>query len=122
MTTNTTSLYETLGGKGQIEFIVDAFYHAVLEDDRINHHFKTIDIENLKAHQLAFVSQVLGGPKQYSGRSMAEAHAGLNLTAADFDATAQHLVAALEKVNISPTHIDEVISKIAKLEREIIHK
>lgn len=122
MATDTTSLYETLGGKGQLEFVVDAFYHAVLEDDRINHHFKTINVENLKAHQLAFISQVLGGPKQYSGRSMAEAHAGLNLTAADFNATAQHLVAALEKAKVSQIHIDEVMSKIAKLEREIIHK
>ena len=122
METSTTSLYDILGGHDTMQIVVDDFYQRMLNDERINHYFEHLDMTKLKEHQIAFVSQILGGPEQYSGRSMAEAHAGLDLSSADFDVTAQHLVAALEKVRVSQIHIDEVISKIAKLEREIIHK
>lgn len=118
----TTSLYETLGGQVVVEAVVVEFYRRVLDDVRINHYFLKVDLEKLHSHQAAFVAHLLGGPHPYMGRDMAEAHSGLHLSKSDFDAVAGHMVAALECHAVAQLHIDAVISKIAALEREIVHK
>jgi hemoglobin len=120
MSTQTTTLYELLGGQTAIEAVVDEFYKRILQDERIAHYFTHLDMERQRNHQTAFISSVVGGPQLYAGHSMAEAHAHLRLSKADFDAVAGHLVAALERFSVSQVHIDAVISKIAALEREIL--
>ena len=120
MSIQTQSLYDILGGHTTMSAVVEDFYKRVLQDEQINHYFKHMDMARQREHQTAFIGQVLGGPEQYSGRSMVEAHAGLNLTTADFDAVASHLEASLERFGVSQTHLDEVMSKIARLEREIV--
>jgi hemoglobin len=120
MFTETTSLYETLGGQAVIEAVVDDFYKRILHDERISHYFSHLEMEKQREHQTAFISQVVGGPQQYTGRSMHEAHSRLKLTKADFNAVVGHLVATLESFQVPQVHIDAVISKIATLEREIL--
>jgi hemoglobin len=120
MSTQTTTLYELLGGQTAIEAVVDEFYKRILQDERVAHYFTHLDMERQRNHQSAFIASVLGGPQLYAGRRMAEAHAHLRLSKADFDVVAGHLVAALERFSVSQLHIDAVISKIAALEREIV--
>lgn len=120
MSTETTTLYEVLGGQETIAMVVDDFYKRILQDERINHYFSHLDMEKQREHQTAFISQVVGGPKQYTGRSMHEAHSTLKLTKADFNAVVSHLVATLESFQVPQVHIDTIISKIAMLEREVL--
>jgi hemoglobin len=120
MSTQPVTLYELLGGQTAIEAVVDEFYKRILQDERIAHFFTHLDMEQQRKHQGAFIASVVGGPQPYAGRSMAEAHAHLKLTKADFDVVAGHLVAALERFSVPQVHIDAVISKIAALEREIV--
>ena len=122
MSTQISSLYEIVGGETGVKAVVEVFYQRVLEDPRIAHYFAGIDMENLHKHQQAFVGHILGSPHPYTGRNMAEAHAGLNLSRSDFDAVAGHMVAAFEQFAISQVHIDAIISRIMALEREITHK
>jgi hemoglobin len=122
MGTETTSLYDILGGQAVVEVVVAEFYRRVLDDSRINHYFLKVDLDKLHKHQAAFVAHLLGGPHPYMGRDMAEAHSGLHLSKSDFDAVAGHMVAALERHAVAQIHIDAVISKIAALEREITYK
>ena len=121
MKPKSTTLYNTLGGHEVMVALVDDFYARVLADARIGHYFEHMNMDRQREHQAAFISQVLGGPEQYSGRSMVEAHAGLDLRKADFDAVASHLEASLEALGVEQTHIDTVMSRIAKLEREILY-
>lgn len=120
MKTETPSLYEVLGGEVSIEMVVETFYQRVLCDKRINHFFKDLDMDKQRQHQKAFISQLLEGPQHYSGRSMREVHAHLNLSEADFNAVAGHLVATLEHLKIPQVSIDTVINLIAGLEYDIV--
>jgi hemoglobin len=122
MGTETTSLYDILGGQAAVAAVVAEFYRRVLHDPRINHYFLRVDIEKLQQHQAALVAHLLGSPHPYLGRDMAEAHGELHLSRSDFDAVAGHMVAALERQAVAQVHIDTIISKIAALEREITHK
>ena len=49
-----------------------------------------------------------GGPVEYSGRELAEGHAGLGITPADFDRVVEHLVATLTDLGVSAEDIGAV--------------
>ena len=57
------------------------------------------------------MSYALGGPNQYTGRSMRAAHVGLGITAVQFGAVAGHLDASLASFDVPRLLIDEVIAK-----------
>ncbi len=51
---------------------------------------------SLRRHQTDMLVTATGGPQQYTGQDMAEAHHGLNITDAAFDKVVGHLGATLE--------------------------
>jgi hemoglobin len=76
-TVSGTTIYQRIGGEAAISAAVDRFYERVLADPTLSHFFSGVSMARLKAHQFAFLSQALGGPKQYSGASMRDAHSRL---------------------------------------------
>lgn len=116
------TLYDKLGGKAAISAVVDEFYERVLRDPTIDQFFKDTDIEKLRRHQALFISYALGGPNQYSGNSMAKAHAGMNLQPEHFQAVVKHLHDALARFNVPPYEIDKVLEHIATLKDDILYK
>lgn len=90
------NLYEKVGGEEAIAKVVDYFYNElVLKDEMVNQFFEGVDMEKQKSHQTKFISFALGGPKNYSGKSMAKAHEGMNLQPEHFNAITTHLHDAL---------------------------
>jgi hemoglobin len=63
-----------------------------------------------------------GGPCAYTGRDMKTAHAGLGITAADWDAQAKLLVATLDKFNVPAKEKDEVLALVSTLKKDIVDK
>ena len=68
------SLYERLGGEAAVDAAVDKFYEKVLADERIRHFFTETDMAKQRRHQKSFLTFAFGGPQNYSGRGMREAH------------------------------------------------
>jgi hemoglobin len=119
----TQSLYEKVGGQEGIEKVVDYFYNElVLKDETVNHFFESTDMEKQRRHQSKFISFALGGPNQYSGKSMAKAHEGMNLQPEHFDAIAHHLHDALAHYGVQERDIDTALTKVASLKDDIIYK
>lgn len=120
--TPTASLYETLGGKAAIGAVVDDFYRRVLADPTLAPRFAQTEMDKQRKHLAAFMALALGGPDEYAGRSMEKAHAGLNITRAEFGAVAGHLVQTLRALGVPQPHIDSVIGRVAGLEGGIVGK
>lgn len=114
------SLYERLGGRAAIESVVDEFYDRVLADEDVNHHFEDVDMEALRNHQKLFIESVTGGPAEYDGREMADAHAGLGITEAEFDVVAEHLDGALAAHDVPDDDREAVLSQVAGLKPAIV--
>lgn len=74
----------------------------------------------LKDHQAAFLSQVLGGPQQYSGLAMRAAHNGRGISDADFNRVAGHLADTLRAAAVSEELIAEVLARVASLHDHIV--
>ncbi|MGM0555227.1 MAG: group I truncated hemoglobin [Myxococcota bacterium] len=104
------TLYERLGGRAAVDAAVDIFYRNVLSDDRIAHFFDTVDMDEQIAKQKAFLTVAFGGPNDYDGKDLAEAHAHMDLTDEHFDAVAEALVGALEELDVPQEQIDEVVA------------
>lgn len=119
----TESLYEKVGGEEAISKVVDYFYNdLVLKDETVNHFFQNTDMEKQKQHQTKFISFALGGPNQYSGKSMSKAHEGMNLQPEHFQAIATHLHDALAHLGVPEADIDTALTKVASLKDDIIYK
>ena len=71
---------------------------------------------------LNFISQALGGPKEYTGLDMKAAHQGMNISLEDFNGVAGHLKKTLEELNVEAQDIDTIIGVVAPLSEQIVSK
>ncbi len=94
------SLYERLGGDAAITAVIDDFVARCAADARINSKFARTDIPRLKAMLVDQVSSATGGPATYTGRSMDETHKDMQVTAGEFDALVEDLVATLNGFSV----------------------
>src|SRR5215218_8926720 len=120
VTLERTSLYEDLGGRAAIAAVVEEFYGRVLGDAALAPLFAGADLDQLRRHQTAFLVSALGGPNEYRGRGLRQAHTGLNITAAQFGAVAGHLSDALAVCGVPDSTIATVIGHVAQLQGDIV--
>src|ERR1700757_1622051 len=120
MTTQEKSLYDRLGGGGAITALTESWVARVGGDDRANGKFIRTDIERLMTEVVDQLCEATGGPCTYSGRSMLETHAGMKVTAGEFDVVMQHLGAALDELNFPKTEQDELVALLRPMRDEIV--
>ena len=110
MTSPTPTLYEALGAEGGIRDAVDAFYARVVADIDLADFFAGVDM----------LVSATGGPRQYTGQDMAEAHRGLNITDAAFDKVVGHLGATLAAAGADDDSIGAVVAALSPLRSSIV--
>jgi hemoglobin len=120
MTTQTKSLYDRLGSADAINAITESWVARVGGDDRANGKFARTDIERLKREVVDQLCEVTGGPCTYTGRSMRKTHDGMEVTAGEFEVVMQHLVAALDELNVPQTEQDELTGLLRPMRGDIV--
>lgn len=115
-----SSLFERLGGKGAITAVVDGFVARCAGDDRVNAKFARSDIPRLKSMLVDQVCEATAGPCIYTGRDMTEAHSGMGVTAGEFDALVEDLVATLSEFNVPQSEQDELLGLLAPMKGDIV--
>ena len=118
--TATTVLFDKLGQRTAIETMVNEFFKRVLGDRELNPYFADTDMDQTKMHFTDFISMSSGGPKQYTGRTMKNAHGDLGITGQHFDLFAGHLVAALKWAGVAKDDIDQVMAKVTPLKGDVV--
>ena len=114
------SLYQRLGGRAAIVAVVDDFVGNVAKDNRINKFFGNTDIPRLKRLLVQQICAGSGGPCQYEGRSMREAHRGLGVRNQDFDALVQDLVKSLNKFNVPTREQQELLGLLGPMRKDVV--
>lgn len=61
-----------------------------------------------------------GGPCTYTGRDMAETHAGMGVTAGEFDALVGDLVATLDQFSVPKAEQDELLGLLGPMRPDIV--
>jgi hemoglobin len=90
------TLYETIGGEAPVRAVLQSLYDQLFEDPIVGFLFQGKDKAHIVEQQVAFTCHFLGGPQQYAGKSLPEAHAELPLLPGHFDRRHKLLAEALE--------------------------
>jgi hemoglobin len=114
------SLYERLGGLEAITSVVDSFVARCAEDERINRKFERSDIPRLKKMLVDQVCEATSGPCTYTGRDMRETHDGMGVTAGEFDALVEDLVATLNEFDVPQVEQEELLGLLAPMRGDIV--
>lgn len=114
------NLYDELGGDAGVAAAVGNFYDRVLDDPTLVGWFAGYDIEGLKAHQRAFLAVALGGPEQYTGRSMRVAHHGLAISNEAYTRILGHLTDALVELGATPPVVELAAKRVGALRPAIV--
>ena len=114
------SLYERLGGKTAISAVVDDFVARCAADARINGKFVRTDIARLKESLVDQVCEAAGGPCTYSGRDMRTTHDGMAVTAGEFDALVEDLVATLDRFSVPEAEKGELLGVLGPMRADIV--
>lgn len=112
--------YDLIGGARAVSAVVDRFYELVLADPQLAPFFASTDMGRLKRHQVLLISQVMGGPADYDGRDLREAHAGRRISGADFGRVVDHLVNALQEASVPPDVIGRVGEALGSAAPDIV--
>ncbi len=115
------SVFNKLGGAPAVDAAVDIFYRKVLSDDRISQFFDSTEMEEQHNKQKAFLTMAFGGPNNYNGKDMREAHKHMQLTDTHFGAVAEALVSTLEELNVPKEDIDSVVEIALSVKDDVLN-
>ena len=122
-------LWERLGGEPAVILLIDDFVSRAAGNPAVNIIRKNegtewkatpTELAALKKQLVQWISSITKGPLKYEGKTMAEIHAGMRITNAQFTALMLDLKASLDQFKIIPGDQDELLSVIAGFRKEIV--
>lgn len=119
------SIYEQIGGDDAIQTAVEIFYRKVLSDDLVAHFFDDTDMDGQLAKQASFLTMVTGGPSNYTGKDMRNAHAPLvarGMTDEHFDSVVEHLGATLTELGVADEIVQQVAAVAASVRDDVLNR
>ena len=116
------SLFEKYGGFATVSTIVRQFYKDVLASPNLKSYFEHVNMEALIDHQTKFISHALGGPAEYTGRSLAASHRGLQISGAHFDEVAEILQETLEDAGMTDEDVTTVMGIVGSVRSDIVER
>ena len=104
------SLFQDIGGESAVSATVDLFYDKVLADPEVNYFFDGMMMNGQKKMLRHFVTFAFGGPNDYTGTGMREAHTRQveqGLKEFHFDRIMDHLGSTLQELGVPNNKITE---------------
>jgi hemoglobin len=121
----TIALYDRLGGAAGISALVDDIVEAHMQNPLIQPRFlpyreQPEKLAEVKKHLRGFLGAGSGGPETYGGRSMPDAHRGMNINEAEYMAALDDILTTLERHDIDESTRNEVLAIAYSLKGEIM--
>lgn len=119
------SLYERLGGVNAIAMVVDRFSDKIVENRKLNANpnLKEWNTEGqlagLKFMRTLWISAATGGPFQYTGKDMHEAHQDLHITPGEFDEVGVEIGRALDHFGVAEREKQELLAAVVAHKGEV---
>ncbi|AOY90306.1 group 1 truncated hemoglobin [Marinobacter salinus] len=113
------TLYQQLGERPGIANVVEDLLYLIVDDERINHQFKGVNVAQFHRNLTDQLCELSGGPCNYSGRSMRELHSDMAITDTQFNALAENLILAMEENNIPTAAQNRLLKRIVPLYSDI---
>lgn len=117
------SLYDRLGQKEGIAKVVDAFIKNLSGNEVLKKRFAKLSKEKLEKFRTNLIAQICkesGGDCEYTGKSMKDAHKGMKITDAEWNATVSALQAALDETKVAENEANDLIAAVAPMKDDIV--
>jgi hemoglobin len=119
-------LYERLGGLKGITVVVDDFIDRLVANKTLNKNpainagRKSSPAPYLKFQVAQMVCEVTGGPCKYTGKSMKESHAHLNISEREWNVMAGEFKKSLDKHKVPAGEQKELFDIVGKTKADIV--
>ena len=120
------SLYDRLGGIYAIAAVIDDLIDRVMDNPRLNANPK-VDEAHHRVSRAGFkylvtelVCGATGGPQKYTGRSMRESHAHLDITEDEWQVFLADLQACLDKFAVPQAEQGEIFALVESTKCDIV--
>jgi hemoglobin len=120
------SLYVRLGGVYSIATVVDDFIERLLVNATLNANPAISEARSrvpkagLKFQVTALVCEVTGGPCKYTGRTMKDSHARLNINERQWQAMVADFRTTLDKFKVPAAEQNELIKIVESTKKDIV--
>ncbi len=119
MMSEDASLYDRMGGEDKIGMVVAQFVANMNTDPGLNGYFVGADMNKVRTGMTEQFCHATGGPCEYRGRAMAAAHAGMDLSDAEFAMTQEHLRKAMAVFQIGDAEQAEFLDVYSSMKGEV---
>jgi hemoglobin len=122
------SLYDRLGGVYPIATVVDDFVDRVMNDPILNANPKVYEAHHkvapagFKYLVTEMVCWAAGGPQKYTGRSMYDSHAHLDINADEWNAFMDDLKQTFDKFGVPDAERKELVAIVESTKKDIVLK
>jgi len=108
-------LYDRIGGMDVIDAVAADFVDERLaKDDRLRDRFAKTDKRRFRALLADQICELTGGPCKYTGKSMPDAHAGLEIGEAEFRVFVDDLRLSLVAMRVPAHEQDELLALLVR--------
>ncbi|MGD8863397.1 MAG: group 1 truncated hemoglobin [Myxococcales bacterium] len=119
------TLFERLGGREGIERIVGTVVEAHLQNPTIAKRFQPLTREPdrmkvVTGHLCDFLDEGSGGTARYAGKSMPDAHFGMNVSGEEFLAATDDIMQSLERHDVDEATRKDVLFIVYSLKPQIV--
>jgi hemoglobin len=115
------SLYRDLGGQSGVVRLMDDLWGRLISDPRTNAFFKDVKPDHFKAELVDQICELAGGPCRRRGPDMKKAHAGIDITKADFNTLVELLQDSMDAQGIDFSAQNRMLARLAPMHRDIIN-
>lgn len=120
--TDDAALFEAFGGREGLVKIMDDVMPRWLQNPRTRPFFENSDQDRIKQQLVEQFCVIMNGPCEYSGRTMAESHRGMNVNEGSFYALVEELQRSLNAMDVPFAAQNRLIAALAPMHRDIIDK
>lgn len=120
------TLYERLGGVNAIAMVVDRFSDEIVKNPKLNVNpalrewNRKGQLPGLKFMRTLWVCQESGGPFEYTGKALGEAHKDLQITSDEFDEVGAEIGRALDHFKVPEREKQELLAAIVARKAEVV--
>ncbi|MEV0005209.1 group 1 truncated hemoglobin [Micromonospora sp. NPDC050980] len=118
--TTPISHYERIGGAAAVRAAVELFYGKVLADGDLAGYFAGVDMAEQRRHMALMLAVVLGGPNEYAGRGLAEAHQPSDVAGAHYARVGEHLTATFVELGAPAEVIADVQVVLGQVREQVV--
>jgi hemoglobin len=117
---NSATLYDKIGGKSGVESLILDFYAHVAKDPTLRPFFRHTSFEKLYDMQQQFFAMALGGPVEYAGQLLGEAHRGRGISPVHISSFVDHLLTTLKQKGVGDDDAYTIIDRVNLYANEIM--